>query len=93
MNRLINHWILFAGLAGMALSAHAGYEQGQAAYQKGDYATAFKEFSADASKGDVKAENYLGIMYENGRGVTADYATSNDVVPQGGQTEFRASAK
>jgi len=51
----------------------AGFNEGFAAYERGDYAAALKEFRALAEQGDAKAQLYLGAMYDNGRGVTQNY--------------------
>ena len=51
--------------------AKADYAAGAAAYQKGDYAAAFREWSADAAAGDAHAQQGLGVLYENGEGVPA----------------------
>ncbi len=71
----------FAGLAlitalvfGMTAPAWAGWDEGQAAYQRGDYATALREFRPLAEQGNALAQNKLGYMYRNGIGVTQDYA-------------------
>ena len=56
-----------------APSAWAGWDEGMAAYKRGDYATALREFRPLANQGDVRAENGLGVMYRHGRGVTQDY--------------------
>jgi len=52
--------------------AYAGFVDAQAAYDRGDYATAYKEFKALAEQGNAEAQNNLGIMYEYGRGVPED---------------------
>lgn len=49
------------------------YDAGVAAYNKGDYAAALKQFRPLATKGDVRAQHYLGIMYTQGLGVPKDY--------------------
>ena len=49
--------------------AHAGLKEGLIAYQKNDFSTAFEEFHEAAEQGDVRAQNVLGFMYENGQGV------------------------
>ena len=67
-------FILFSVvLVGFAAIAHAGRDEGKAAYNKGDYATAYKEFKAAAVQGDAKAQYDLGLMYQNGQGVSKDY--------------------
>ena len=52
--------------------AHAGVAEGLAAHDRGDFATAHKEFMAAALGGDATAQNSLGVMYDNGRGVPKD---------------------
>lgn len=52
--------------------ARAGYEEGVAAYERGDYKTSFREFLPLARNGDAFAQSYLGIMYQYGLGVPAD---------------------
>ncbi len=52
----------------VAAPAWAG-EAGLAAYSRGDYATALKEYRPLAEQGDAVAQFALGSMYENGRGV------------------------
>ena len=46
------------------------------AYQRGDYATAFRLLSPLAEQGNAKDQNSLGVMYRKGQGVTQDYATA-----------------
>jgi hypothetical protein len=58
-----------------AAPARAGqFEDGFAAYDRGDYATAFKDWFPLAMKGDAPAENNLGFLYDQGRGVPQDFA-------------------
>ncbi|AYG60367.1 sel1 repeat family protein [Rhizobium jaguaris] len=42
------------------------------AYQKSDYATAFKLYHERAQKGDVTAQGMVGTLYAYGRGVKQD---------------------
>ena len=70
---------LFAagGVLALALfgTAIAGpLEDGAAAYQRGDYATAERLLRPLAEQGDVAAQASLGAMYANGDGVPQDYA-------------------
>ncbi len=62
-----------AGVAVAAMligGAWAGpWEDGVAAYQRGDYATALEVWQPLAESGDPRAENNLGVMYEKGLGV------------------------
>ncbi len=73
---LIALGVCVAVTVGSSSVAVAGLEEGFAAYKRGDYATALKEFRALASEGDAVAtvaQANLGMMYENGHGVTQDY--------------------
>ena len=67
--------MLFAAfllLCGAAFFA-GEYEDGVAAYNRGDYKTALALFTKAANKGDAKAQNNLGAMYDKGQGVPQDY--------------------
>ena len=59
-------------LAFGTLSAHAGFDEGLAAYERGDYATALKEWRPLARQGHADAQYNLGVMYANGQGVPQD---------------------
>ena len=48
-----------------------------AAYYKGDYATALRILRPLAEQGDASALNNLGTMYDNGHGVLQDYVESH----------------
>ena len=50
-------------------SAWADFDDGLAAYKRGDYATAFLEFLPYAKQGYAHAQHSLGQMYFNGDGV------------------------
>ncbi len=59
---------------GLAPSAYAGpFEDGDAAYYKGDYATAAQLYKLAADQGNAEAQNNLGVMYDKGQGVTQNY--------------------
>ncbi len=64
--------LLLAALAGTA--AAGPYEDAISAYERGDYATALREFRVLAAQGHADAEYNLGVMYESGQGVPRDYA-------------------
>ena len=51
-------------------------EDGVDAAISGDYATALTLLGAGATRGDARAQFFLGIMYESGRGVTKDTAVA-----------------
>jgi hypothetical protein len=57
-----------------APSAGADFDEGLAAAQRGDYATALREWRPLAENGEATAQYNLGIMYENGWGVPQDPA-------------------
>ena len=56
--------------------AAAGFYEGEAAYKRGDFATALRELSPLANLGYAGAQYRLGVMYERGRGVPQDYKTA-----------------
>jgi TPR repeat protein len=71
MNKLIVSLLL----ASTMCTATAGpFEDGDAAYKRGDYATALKHWQPLADQGNAAAQNNLGVMYDLGRGVPQDYA-------------------
>jgi hypothetical protein len=54
-----------------AMAAFAGpWEDGMAAYNRGDYVPAVQVFRAMAEQGNAEAQNLLGTMYRKGQGVT-----------------------
>jgi len=55
------------------ISASAGVTEGAVAYQRKDYAVAYKEFLSAAEQGSARAQNYLAIMYDEGQGVAQDH--------------------
>ena len=52
------------------------FEDGFAAAQKGDFATALRLWTPLAEQGDAFAQYNLGNMYDNGQGVAQDYKTA-----------------
>ena len=69
--------LVASGLLALALlgAAAAGpLEDGVAAYQRDDFATAMRIWRPLADQGDAVAQNNLGVMYANGQGVPQDYA-------------------
>jgi len=49
------------------------FKQALTAYQAGNYEQAFHLWQPLAQQGDAEAQFNLGVMYENGQGVTQDY--------------------
>ena len=64
--------LIWAFLLSASSWAYAGLEEGIAAYQKDDYARAFKEFKPLAERGDQEIQGYLAAMYLTGKGVPKD---------------------
>ncbi len=55
----------------------ADFQAGWDAYNRGDYATALKEFRPIAEQGDATAQFNLGILYGKGQGVLQDYVQAH----------------
>lgn len=53
------------------------FEDADAAYKRGDYATAFRLMKPLAEKGNAKAQHNLGVMYDYGRGIPQDYTKAS----------------
>lgn len=69
----IRRVLLAAALASFSVPAIADdIDDGQAAYNTGDYATALRLWRPLAEQGNARAQNNLGVMYENGKGVAED---------------------
>lgn len=56
--------------------AEAGFADGVAAYDRGDYASAFREFREAAGHDDATAKAVLGHMYATGQGVARNMASA-----------------
>lgn len=65
MRRIVSAMLLLVASS----SAVADFAAGAAAYDRGDYATALREWRPLAEQGDPVAQRYLGFMYFNGEGV------------------------
>lgn len=69
----VHRAVLAAPLALFSVPAIAAdIDDGQAAYNIGDYATALRLWRPLAEQGNARAENNIGVMYENGKGVSQD---------------------
>lgn len=60
----------------LATPAKAELDQGMKAFDRGDYATAFRELRGPAQAGNAAAQAKLGSLYMTGRGVKQDYAAA-----------------
>ena len=76
MNRIVRSGFVTLGLLfALAAPVAAGpFEDGLAAIERGDYATAFRLWRPLAEQGEAKAQNNLGVMYDKGLGAAQDYA-------------------
>ena len=66
-----------SGVLALALfgEAMAGpLEDGEAAYQRGDYETAVRLWRLSGDEGNVDAQFNLGLLYSSGPGVPQDHA-------------------
>ncbi len=53
------------------------FEKGIQAAHRGEYALAIEIWRPLADSGDLKAQTYIGLMYDNGWGVPQDYAEAH----------------
>src|SRR5262249_31618240 len=61
-------------MVSLAASVEAGpFEDGTAAYGKGDYTTALRLLRPLAEQGLAKAQIVVGVMYARGQGVAQNY--------------------
>ncbi len=73
MKAILRSGFLALAIMAFAVPANAGpFEDGVAAYQRGDYATALKFWRPLAEQGDTLAQSNLGVMYEFGLSVPQD---------------------
>jgi len=54
----------------------ADFDKGFSAFQRGDYATALREWTPLAEQGHAKAQHNLGLMYRQGMGVEKDFTAA-----------------
>jgi len=77
----------------LAAPAWGDFDDGQAAYERGDYETAFEEWLPLAEQGNAGAQQNFGVIYENGQGVERDYAEAEKwflLAAEQGHTEAQA---
>jgi TPR repeat protein len=63
-------------LGSVGNSESADLKKGADAYNKGDYATALREWTLLAEQGNASAQTLLGAMYNEGQGFLQDYKTA-----------------
>jgi TPR repeat protein len=66
---------IMASVSGAFSTALAGpWEDGMAAYNRGDYVPAIKLFRPLAQAGNAKAQSIMGVIYRKGQGVAPNSA-------------------
>lgn len=65
-------WVLFSLWAASVPPAGAGYDEGAAAFIRGDYEAAWQEWLALGQRGHQSAQYNLGVLYSIGLGVDQD---------------------
>jgi TPR repeat protein len=65
---------LVLSIVSFVAPAWADFKAGMEAYNRGDFATALREWRPLAEQGDASAQFSVGLSYENGDGVPRDYA-------------------
>lgn len=63
----------FLGLSLLTMPVYAGFSEGVAAYQRGGYDTALREFVWQARQGNVAAQYNAAYMYARGLGTPRNY--------------------
>jgi TPR repeat protein len=63
---------LMLSIIGLVVPAWADFQAGMDANNRGDYATALREWRPLAEQGDALAQYHLGVLYRKGRGVPQD---------------------
>jgi TPR repeat protein len=60
-------------LMALSLTAYSDFDKGMAAYDSGDFKTAFLEFKKAAEQNNAEAQFKIGWMYIRGEGVIQNY--------------------
>ncbi|MEA2838272.1 MAG: uncharacterized protein QOD89_2822 [Bradyrhizobium sp.] len=69
--------VVAAQLLGASAAFAGPWEDGMAAYNRGDYVPAMRVFRALAEQGNAKAQNVLGVMFRKGEGVPKNPARAH----------------
>ena len=72
LRRTITVLLTLSVLMPLTLGEAADFQTGLEAYERGDFATALREWRPLAEQGHAVAQNNLGAMYDNGEGVPED---------------------
>jgi len=76
MRRLLVLPVLLLSLLVGNPAISADFQKGLDAYDRGDFATALREWKPLAEQGDANAQVGLGVMYQEGQGVPQNYETA-----------------
>ncbi len=68
---------IIAQLLGTPAAFAGPWEDGMAAYNRGDYVPATRVFLSLAAQGNAKAQNVLGVMFRKGEGVPKNPARAH----------------
>ncbi len=76
----------------LAAPAWAGWDEGVAAYERGDYATALREMRVLAAQGHDQAQYNLGVLYDKGQGVARNIVLAHmwSTLFEDGRTAYEA---
>jgi TPR repeat protein len=74
---IIAGMILAMQLMGTVAAVAGPWEDGMAAYNRGDYMPAIRLFRPLAEQGNAKAQNVLGVMFRKGEGVPKNPARAH----------------
>jgi hypothetical protein len=74
---IIGGMILAAQSMGAVAALAGPWEDGMAAYNRGDYVPASRVFRTLAEQGNAKAQNVLGVMFRKGEGVPKNPARAH----------------
>ena len=78
MKAILRSGFLALAIIALAVPAHAGpFEDGVAATNRGDYATALLLLRPLAEQGNIWAQSNLGVMYAVGEGVPQDFVSAH----------------
>jgi TPR repeat protein len=66
---IIGGLIAAAQILGIVAAVAGPWEDGMAAYNRGDYVPAIRLFRPLAEAGNAKAQHLIGVMYHRGQGV------------------------
>ena len=89
MKRIVITFTLVACLTQPAL---AGFDEAGAAYDKGDFETAYGELVPLAEEGDPGAQVFLGFLHENGEGTPPGRRRGRSLVPARRRAGLREGA-